>query len=325
MKSRYYWISVQIVRILSLRFLYALVTLVFVVFVTFVIDAIAPGGPEYAIVGEKGTAEAYARVRHELGRDRPWPERFANYLADVFQLKLGNSYYGTKEPVLDIVKTSILMTARIATICIVLASIIGILLGVLGAVYQNTWVDKLVLTISTFGVTIPNFVLAPVLAYFFAIKLDLLPLTWEVHRVLPDFYYLVLPVTILALRPGAMITRLTRATMTDTLQQEFIRFATAKGIPSLRIIFRHGLRNAILPVITGIGFNYGFLLTGAFIVEQIFTIPGIGQVGIEAILQRNTPVIEGTVLVTAALFIFINLLVDIALPFLDPRIREAHA
>ncbi len=315
----------QLVRILSLRFLYAFVTLVFVVFVTFVIDAIAPGGPEYAIVGEKGTPEAYARIRHELGRDRPWPERFTNYLGNVLQLKLGNSYYGTKEPVLDIVKTSIMMTAKIATICIILASIIGILLGVLGAVYQNTWVDKFVLTISTFGVTIPNFVLAPVLAYYFAIKLDLLPLTWEVHRVLPDFYYLVLPITILSLRPGAMITRLTRATMTDMLQQEFIRFATAKGVPSLRIIFRHALRNAILPVITGIGFNYGFLLTGAFIVEQIFTIPGIGQVSIEAILQRNTPLIEGTVIVTAALFIFINLLVDMALPFLDPRIREAHA
>lgn len=315
----------QLVRILSLRFLYAFVTLVFVVFVTFVIDAIAPGGPEYAIVGEKGTPEAYARVRHELGRDRPLPERFSNYLVDVLQLKLGNSYYGTKEPVLDIVKTSIMMTAKIATICIILASIIGILLGVLGAVYQNTWVDKFVLTISTFGVTIPNFVLAPVLAYYFAIKLDLLPLTWEVHRVLPDFYYLVLPITILSLRPGAMITRLTRATMTDMLQQEFIRFAVAKGVPSIRIIFRHALRNAILPVITGIGFNYGFLLTGAFIVEQIFTIPGIGQVSIEAILQRNTPLIEGTVIVTAALFIFINLLVDMALPFLDPRIREAHA
>ena len=315
----------QLVRILSLRFLYALVTLVFVVFVTFVIDAVAPGGPEYAIVGEKGTPEAYARVRHELGRDRPWPERFAKYLSDVFQLKLGNSYYGTKEPVLDIVKSSIAMTAKVATICIVLAAVGGLLLGVLGAVYQNTWVDKLVLTISTLGVTIPNFVLAPLLAYFFAIKLDILPLTWEVHRVLPDFYYLVLPVFILSLRPGAMITRLTRATMIDTLQQEFIRFAMAKGVPSLRIIFRHALRNAILPVITGIGFNYGFLLTGAFIVEQIFTIPGIGQVGIEAILQRNTPLIEGTVLATAALFIFINLLVDFALPLLDPRIREAHA
>jgi peptide/nickel transport system permease protein len=143
-------------------------------------------------------------------------------------------------------------------------------------------------------------------------------------RNAPEIYSLILPVVVLAARPMALLTRLTRASMIDTLQQEFIKTATAKGVPPMRLIFKHSLRNAILPVISAIGVNFGFLLTGSFVVERVYAMPGLGSLAIEAVMQRNNPVIQGTVLTVGALFIGMNLLVDIILPILDPRIREAQ-
>jgi len=216
------------------------------------------------------------------------------------------------------------MTLRVASLAILLAAGLGILLGTIAAVRQNRFADRAVLTLSTLGVTVPNFVLAPVLVYIFALQLDVLPQTWEVNRVAPDFYYLLLPVVILALRPMAMLTRLTRASVVDTMQQEFVRLAVAKGVPPLRLVFKHVLHNALLPVVTAIGTSFGFLLTGSFIVERAFVIPGLGREAIEAIQKRDTPVIQATVLLAGALFILVNLLVDLLLPLLDPRIREAQ-
>jgi ABC-type dipeptide/oligopeptide/nickel transport system permease component len=236
----------------------------------------------------------------------------------------GRSYYGTKEPVADVLKRSIPITSLIAFCAIVLASFVGILLGTIAAVFQNRIPDRSLLTLSTLGVTLPNFVLAPILQYIFAIRLNQLPLTWETELRAPIYFYLLLPVTILAARPAALLTRLTRASMIETMGQEFIRTAVAKGVPSGRLIVRHALRNAILPVITAIGTSFGFLLTGSFVIERAFAIPGIGSATIEAIQKGDMPVIQACVLVTGAMFIFLNLLVDLALPILDPRIRESQ-
>jgi ABC-type dipeptide/oligopeptide/nickel transport system permease component len=216
------------------------------------------------------------------------------------------------------------MTMKIAFLAILLAAAVGIFLGTIAAVWQNRAPDQAVLTLSTLGVTVPNFVLAPVLVYIFALRLDVLPQTWEVNLRAPEFYYLILPVVILAARPMASLTRLTRASVIDTLQQEFVRLAVAKGVPPFRLIFKHVLRNALLPVVTAIGTSFGFLLTGSFIIERAFVIPGLGSEAIEAIQRRDTPVIQATVLIAGALFILINLLVDVILPILDPRIREAQ-
>ena len=180
------------------------------------------------------------------------------------------------------------------------------------------------LTISTLGVTLPNFVLAPILVYIFALKMDRLPQTWAVDRIAPDIVYMILPVIVLAARPMAMLTRLTRASMVDTLQQEFIRTAVAKGVSPAGVVFKHALRNAILPVITAIGTSFGFLLTGSFVVERFFVLPGLGREAIEAIQQGNVPVVQACILITGGMFISINLLVDLVQPILDPRIREAQ-
>ena len=166
--------------------------------------------------------------------------------------------------------------------------------------------------------------LAPVLIYIYAQRLNILPTNWRLERPEGDFYYLILPVIVLAARPAALITRLTRASMIDTLQQEFIRTAIAKGVPRFRLYVRHALRNAILPIVTAIGTNFGILLTGSFVVERAFTIPGIGSRTIEAITAVDMPVIQACVLVTGAMFIFVNMLVDLLLPILDPRIRESQ-
>lgn len=314
----------RLARAVVLRLVYGLVSLLFISLVTFVADEAAPGDAATILAGDKASPDVVRSIRREMGLDRPWPVRYVEFVGKAARFDFGDSYYGTKEPVGDILRRTLPMTARIAAFAIVLAAVVGVGLGTLAAIHENRAADRAVLTLSTLGVTVPNFVLAPLLVYVLSVRMDLLPQVWAVERVAPDFYYLLLPVCILAARPMAMLTRLTRASMIETLRQEFIRLATAKGVPGTRLVLRHALPNAILPVLTQIGTSFGFLLTGSFVIEQAFALPGIGKAGIEAILRGDTPVIQATTLVAGALFVGINLLVDLALPLIDPRIRESQ-
>jgi len=313
-----------LVRAIGLRLVFSLVSLLFISLITFVATDLAPGDPARIIAGEKATEQAYQNIRHDLGLDKPMIVRYGSYLAGITHGDLGRSYFGARTPVAQKVAENLPMTLMVATLAILLAAGVGITLGVLAGVRPGSFFDRLILGSSTLGVTVPNFVLAPVLVLIFSVKMGYLPTSWTVERQASDFYYLVLPVSILSLRPMATLTRLTRATMIDTMQQEFIRLAIAKGVPRTRLILVHGLRNAIMPVMTAIGTSFGFLLTGSFIVETAFTLPGIGREAIEAIQKRDIPMIQGTTLVAGALFVLVNLLVDIVQPILDPRIREAQ-
>lgn len=319
----------RLARAILIRLAIGVASLIFISFVTFVADMASPGDPAIVRAGEKASLETIQRIRHEMGLDRPWPVRYLEYVKKASHLDFGTSYYGTQESVGETVKRDLPMTARTALSAILLASIIGILLGTAAAVYQNRFADRGILALSTLGVTLPTFVFAPILVYIFCFQLDRLPQTWQPlvdqrAALGPDWMYLVLPVAVLAARPAALLTRLTRASMIDTLQQEFIRTAIAKGVPPLQLIFRHALRNAILPVITAIGTSFGFLLTGSFVVESFFGLPGLGRETIGAMTAGDTPVIQACVLLTAAMFIGVNLIVDLILPLLDPRIREAQ-
>ncbi|MDR3692807.1 MAG: ABC transporter permease [Fimbriimonas sp.] len=314
----------RLVKAILLRLLFGAFSLFFISFVTFVAGAFAPGDPATIIGGEKASQETIRVIRHNLGLDQPWPQRYVLYVEHAAHGDFGVSYYGTHEPVKDILARTVPMTVKLATQAMVLASAFGIVFGTLAAVYQRKFADKSILTLSTLGVTTPNFVLGPILVYIFCQRLDRLPLTWSTTLVAPEIVYFILPVTILAARPAALITRLTRASMIDTLDQEFIRTAVAKGVPRGRLLFRHALRNAILPVITTIGTSFGFLLTGSFVIERYFLMPGLGSAVIEGIQQTNMPVVQAGVFVTGAMFIFLNLVVDILLPVLDPRIRESQ-
>lgn len=307
-----------------MRLLAGVVSLLFISLVTFIADDMAPGDAATLIAGEKATPAQVERLRHEMGLDRPWPVRYVEFVGKAARFDFGNSYHGTKEPVSAIILRSLPMTLRLATLSIIYAAVVGLTLGTLAGVFRDRWIDRTVLTLSTLGVTTPNFVLAPILVYIFAVKLNYLPTTWEVRLRAPEFFYLLLPVLVLSARTTATITRLTRAAMIDTLGMEFIRLAVAKGVPPWRVVLVHGLRNAILPVLTTIGTSFGFLLTGSFVVETVFTMPGLGYAGINAILQQDSPVILATTLVAGALFVLVNLAVDLILPIADPRIRESQ-
>lgn len=314
----------RLARAIILRLLFGLLSLLFITLITFIADELAPGDAALVFAGEKATPAQIERIRHNMGLDRPAHIRYVEFLQKSAQGDFGKSYYGTKEPVTDIIKRNLPMTAKLAFAAILLAALIGVTLGTLAAVKEGRTPDRLVLTASTLGVTIPNFVLAPILVLVFALWLNYLPQNWESELRAPEIYYLILPIVILSARPAAMLTRLTRASMIETLHQEFIRLAVAKGVPRARLIIRHALRNAILPVVTATGTSFGFLLTGSFVVERFFTLPGLGREVIEAIQQGNVPVIQAGIVVTGTMFILINLLVDLVLPILDPRIREAQ-
>lgn len=311
-------------KAIALRLFYGLISLIFVSFVTFAADELAPGDAATLLAGEKASPARVQAIREREGLNRPFLTRYLDFVGNAAQFKFGNSYFGTRESVSAILGRALSITVKIAFLAMLIAAAIGITLGTLAAVRQTQWPDKTILTVSTLGVTLPNFVLAPILAYFFAIKLNWLPLTWEADMRGPEIFYLILPVLILALRPMASITRLTRASMIETLHQEFIRLATAKGVPPLRLIVRHALRNAILPVVTALGSQFGILLTGSFTIDIAFGIPGVGMATIEAINQRDTPVLLAAVFVTGGMFVLVNMAVDMLLPMLDPRIREAQ-
>ena len=314
----------RLVKAILLRLLFGAFSLFFISFVTFVAGEFAPGDPATIIGGEKATQATIQQIRHNLGLDQPWPSRYFRYVNNAVHGDFGVSYYGTHEPVKDILVRTVPMTVKLATQAMVLAAAFGIFFGTLSAVYQRRFADKAILTLSTLGVTTPNFVLGPILVYIFCLKMDRLPLTWQTTLVAPEIYYFILPVVILSSRPAALITRLTRASMIDTLDQEFIRTAVAKGVPRRRLLFKQALRNAMLPVITTIGTSFGFLLTGSFVIERYFLMPGLGSAVIEGIQQINMPVVQAGVLVTGAMFICLNLIVDILQPILDPRIRESQ-
>lgn len=316
--------SVGIVKALGSRLLFGFLSLLFISFVTFVAGEAQPGDAATIEAGDKATLADVARIRHQMGLDRPWPVRYVEGLEKAAHGDFGKSYTGTKEEVGTIIARTLPYTALLAALSIVIASAVGIVLGTFAGVYRNKAPDRLILVFSTLGVTIPTFVLAPVLVFIFANELNRLPVAWKVDRPEGDFWYLLLPVTILAARPAALIARLTRAMMIETLQQEFIRTAVAKGVPRFRLYIRHALRNAILPVVTAIGTTFGVLLTGSFIIETAFTIPGLGARTVEAIKSLDMPVVQAAVFVTGALFIGINTLVDLFLPLLDPRIRESQ-
>lgn len=316
--------SFSLLRAIGLRLLYGLVSLLFLSFATFAIDDIAPGDGALLKAGEKATPAQIERLRHQMGLDRPFLVRYGEFVGRAAQGDFGNSYTGTGEPVGQIIGKALPMTMMIAIPAIILAAGLGVFLGTLAAIRQSKATDQVVLGFSTLGVTLPNFVLGPVLVLIFAVNLDILPTTWESNLRAPLPFYLILPVFILSLRPMASLTRLTRASMIETLGQEFIKLAKAKGVPPWRLYIKHGLRNAILPVVTAIGTSFGFLLTGSFIVETIFIMPGMGQTAIDAIMRSDSPVVMATVLVSGALFILVNLIVDIVQPILDPRIRESQ-
>ncbi|MCL1996478.1 MAG: ABC transporter permease [Defluviitaleaceae bacterium] len=287
-------------------------------FIMFTLSYITPGDPAQIILGEGATQAMIDQVRLDLGLDDPFLVRFVSYVAGVAQLDFGMSW-ATQRPVSEEIFARFPHTMRLAGMGIALALSVGIPLGILSAIKQYSIFDMGANFISLLGVSIPNFWLGMMLILFFTVNLGWLPAT---GFATPIQY--IMPTIAIASASAAVIMRMTRSSMLECIRQDYVRTARAKGLSERTVIFRHALKNALIPVTTTAGLSFGFLLGGAVLTETIFAIPGLGMFMVSALFTRDWPTAIGGVLLIALSFSFVNLMVDILYAFLDPRIRSQY-
>jgi ABC-type dipeptide/oligopeptide/nickel transport system permease component len=262
------------------------------------------------------TQEMYDNMRHQLGLDRPLPVQFGTFLWGVMRGDLGTSFR-SDQPVFDIIVRNLPHTIRLAVTSLGIAMLLGFLLGVIAAVKHGSWIDSLTMTIAVVGVSMPSFWLGIMLLLVFAVQLNLLPAV----GLASDWKSMILPAVALGFGASAIIARLVRSSLVETLQQDYVRTARAKGLRDRAVILRHALKNALIPVVTVVGLQFGSLLGGTIVIETVFARPGIGRIAVQGILERDFPVVQGVVLVSALTYVFANFLVDISYTWIDPRIR----
>ena len=297
--------------------------LLVVALIVFALIHFAPGDPAAIIAGTFAGEEQVERIREQLGLNEPLPVQFGIWFKNIVQGDLGTSLSG-KKPVLEMIRDRMLPTFAVAILTDIFAVALGVPLGILAAWKANTWIDRVVMVFSTVGYSIPLFWLGFILMYVFAVRLEIVPVAGYVHpgeNLGAFFHRLVLPVIATGLVVMALIARMTRATVLEVLGEDYIRTARAKGLVESTVLIRHALRNAILPIITVIGVGFALLLGGVVVTENVFAIPGLGRLLVNAISHRDYPVIQGTILVLSAIYAVVNLMVDISYAFLDPRIR----
>ncbi|HEY3695895.1 oligopeptide ABC transporter permease OppB [Phenylobacterium sp.] len=303
-------------RFIGRRLLVAIPTLFLVVTVAFFMMRAAPGSP--FDMDRKLSPEIKKNVEAKYGMNRPLGEQYVRYLRDVAHGDLGPSLKYKDKAVLQILQENYAVSLILGLSAIVVAGIVGVTLGVLAALRQNRGVDYGVMGLAILGVCVPTFVTAPLLVLLFASKLGWAPSAGWNGGALPN---LILPVTVLALPQVAIISRLTRAGMIEVLHSNYVRTARAKGLPESRIVWRHALRAAILPLVSYLGPACAGLLTGSLVVEKIFNLPGLGKFFVISALQRDYTVVMGMVIVYATLILLLNLLADLLYAALDPRVR----
>jgi ABC-type dipeptide/oligopeptide/nickel transport system permease component len=303
-----------VIRFLLRRLVLVVPTLLGVLVVSFLLLYVAPGDPVQAMVGERADSATLVRLRRELKLDRPLPVQFGHYAGKLLQGDLGTSYI-TRRPILKELLQRFPYTLRLALAAMLLATTLGILVGVVGAWRPGTGWDR-VLTLGAYlGVSFPVYWVGLLLILVFAVTLRWLPPSGSWGLV-----YLVLPAVTLGMRSIAVIARMTRAALQEALQSDFIRTARAKGLGEARVVLRHGLRNALLPVITVLGLDFGSYLTGSILTETIFSWPGVGRYVLNAIEKRDLPAVQGAILFLSVLFVLVNLLTDLAYAKADPRV-----
>jgi len=304
------------------RLLALIPTLLLVSVVVFVLLSLAPGDPAALILGEDAPPEALAALRQQLGFDEPVAIRYAKWLYGVVRGDFGESIF-FRAPVLAAIADRLEPTLLLTIGGGVLAVALGIPLGILAANRRNTWIDQTVMMISLIGVSMPNFWLGLNLILVFALWLQWLPgvgyvqLADEPGRTLR---HLILPILTLGLSHVGLIARMTRANMLEVLREDYIRTAQAKGVSDRVKVYKHGLRNAMIPTITVIGLTFAVLLGGATVTEQVFVIPGVGRLIVESVARRDFPVVQAVVMLSAVVYVLVNLTVDVAYALIDPRV-----
>jgi ABC-type dipeptide/oligopeptide/nickel transport system permease component len=296
------------------RLLFAIPTLAGVLVVVFLLLYVAPGDPVQAMVGERADTETIARLRAELRLDEPLPVQFAHYAGNVLRGDLGRSYV-TNRPITADIAERFPRTLLLAGAAMSLAIVLGVTIGVLAAIRPNGWFDRLSLAVTYLGISFPVYWIGLLLILLFAVTLRWLPASGY-GRV----EFLVLPALALGSRSIAYLARVTRSAMLEVLGADFVRTARAKGLRARTVITRHALRNALIPVITVIGLDFGAYLTGSILTETIFSWPGIGRYVVMAISRRDLPAVQGAVLFLSLVFVLVNLATDIAYRKADPRV-----
>ena len=296
------------------RLVLSIPTLIGVMVVVFLLLYVAPGDPVQDMVGERADAETIARLRKELHLDEPLPKQFMLYAGGVLRGDLGNSYI-TQRPIIQDIKERFPKTLLLAGSAMLLASVLGITIGVLSARNPGGWFDRLGLGLAYLGISFPVYWVGLILILVFAVNLKWLP---------PSGYggikYLILPALALGSRSIAFLARVTRSSMLEVMESDFVRTARAKGLRESVVVGRHALRNALIPIITVLGLDFGYYLTGSILTETIFSWPGIGRYVVNAIARRDLPAINGTVLFLSAVFVLVNLITDLAYAKADPRV-----
>lgn len=305
-------------RYVTGRLLGLLPVLLGVTILVFVMLQIAPGDPLIALLGEEAqglSREAREELRGQFGLDRDPVSQYFTFLGGILQGDLGNSVR-TGQPVVREILSRVPATAQLAGAGMLIALLLGITLGVLAAVYRRTIIDYLAVMLALAGVSIPVFWSGLILMLYFALQLGWLPASGY-----GSWQHLVLPATAIGFSSSAIIARVTRSSMIEVLRSDYVRTARAKGVSEPSINMRHALRNAMLPIITVVGLQFGGLLGGSVLTETVFAWPGIGRLVVDSIRAQDGPLVQGTVLFIAVVFIVINLLVDLSYALLNPRIR----
>lgn len=302
-------------QLLLRRLLLSIPTLLGVLVVVFLLLYVAPGDPVQAMVGERADPSTIARLRAELRLDDPLYVQFGHYAAGIVKGDLGRSYI-TNRPIVADIADRFPKTLLLAGAAMILATLTGVTIGVLAAVRPNGWFDRIALASTYLGISFPVYWIGLLLIVLFAVTLRWLPASGY-GRI----EFLVLPALALGSRSIAYLARVTRSAMLEVMNADFVRTARAKGLAERVVITRHALRNALIPVVTVIGLDFGAYLTGSILTETIFSWPGIGRYVVMAISRRDLPAVQGTVLFLSVVFVLVNLVTDVAYQRVDPRVR----
>ncbi|MEP6780141.1 MAG: ABC transporter permease [Gemmatimonadaceae bacterium] len=302
---------------LSRRLLLAIPTLFGVLVVVFMLLYVAPGDPVQAMVGESADSATIARLRHDLRLDAPLSTQFGHYIGGIAQGDLGRSYI-TNRRIVDDIAERFPKTMLLALSAMLIATLVGVSVGVACAVKPNSWFDRLALGFTYVGISFPVYWVGLLFIVLFAVTLRWLPASGY-----GSLKYLVLPALTLGMRSIAYLARITRSAMLEVFSADYIRTARAKGLSERAVRWHHALRNALIPVVTVIGLDFGAYLTGSILTETIFSWPGIGRYVVQAISKRDLPAVQGAILFLSIVFVLVNVLTDIAYQRVDPRVRTA--
>jgi peptide/nickel transport system permease protein len=304
-----------VIRYTLRRLLQLIPVLIGITMMTFAILHAIPGDPIAVMAPVDATQEDIQRLRAELGLDQPLPVQYVAYVTRAMQGDLGRSLR-TRDPVLETLGQRLQFTVQLTLFSIWLGVIIGVVAGVIAALNQDTWIDNVIMVVALTLISVPGFWLSLMLLTIFAGQLHIVP-----SGGTGTIQHLILPAIVISHGAAAVIARYTRASMLEVIRQDYIRTVRANGIPERVIIFKHALRNALNPVLTVVGLQFGFLLGGSAIIETIFALPGIGRLMINAIYTRDYPVIQGGILLIAITFVIVNLITDLCYALVNPRIR----